>query len=107
MNETFLPGLVDVQSVTLDDPSAFPPGAQVQTAEQPGWMAHKRPFAFEYGMDYADVLLPVSPFSETSGTFVNCEGRAQSFNGTVKPLLRPSWFAADPAITASTWSSSS
>ncbi|MBY0557974.1 MAG: molybdopterin-dependent oxidoreductase, partial [Burkholderiaceae bacterium] len=42
---------------------------------------------------YADVLLPVSPFSETSGTFVNCEGRAQSFNGTVKPLLetRPAW----------------
>src|SRR5476649_1106274 len=48
---------------------------------------------FKHGMDYADVLLPVSPFSETSGTFVNCEGRAQSFNGTVKPLLetRPAW----------------
>ncbi|MTV39925.1 NADH-quinone oxidoreductase subunit NuoG [Duganella radicis] len=49
--------------------------------------------AYKHGMDYADVLLPVSPFSETSGTFVNCEGRAQSFNGTVKPLLetRPAW----------------
>ena len=49
--------------------------------------------AFKHGLDYADVLLPVSPFSETSGTFVNCEGRAQSFNGTVKPLLetRPAW----------------
>jgi NADH-quinone oxidoreductase subunit G len=48
---------------------------------------------FKHGMDYADVLLPVSPFTETSGTFVNCEGRAQSFNGTVKPLLetRPAW----------------
>ena len=40
VNETFLPGLVDVQSVTLDDPSAFPPGTQVQTAEQHGWAAH-------------------------------------------------------------------
>ncbi len=40
VNETFLPGLVDVQSVTLDNPSAFLPGAQVQTAEQPGWAAH-------------------------------------------------------------------
>jgi hypothetical protein len=39
-NETFLPGLIDVQSITLDDPSAFPPSAQVQTAEQPGWAAH-------------------------------------------------------------------
>jgi NADH-quinone oxidoreductase subunit G len=49
--------------------------------------------AYKHGMDYADVLLPVSPFSETSGTFVNCEGRPQSFNGTVKPLLetRPAW----------------
>lgn len=40
VNETFLPGLVDVQAITLDDPSAFPPGAQVQTAEQPDWAAH-------------------------------------------------------------------
>jgi NADH-quinone oxidoreductase subunit G len=49
--------------------------------------------AFMHGMDYADVLLPISPFSETAGTFVNCEGRAQSFNGTVKPLgeTRPAW----------------
>ena len=49
--------------------------------------------AFQHGYDYADVLLPISPFSETSGTYVNCEGRAQSFNGTVKPLgdARPAW----------------
>ncbi|MES2756496.1 MAG: NADH-quinone oxidoreductase subunit NuoG [Pseudomonadota bacterium] len=49
--------------------------------------------AFKHGTDYADVLLPIAPFSETSGTFVNCEGRAQSFNGTVKPLgdARPAW----------------
>jgi hypothetical protein len=37
VNETFLPGIIDVQSMTLDDPSAFPPSAQVQTAEQPAW----------------------------------------------------------------------
>ncbi|MFM9433747.1 NADH-quinone oxidoreductase subunit G [Janthinobacterium sp. CG_23.3] len=49
--------------------------------------------AFQHGMDYADVLLPIAPFAETAGTFVNCEGRAQSFNGTVKPLgeTRPGW----------------
>ncbi|MBW8901512.1 MAG: molybdopterin-dependent oxidoreductase, partial [Massilia sp.] len=49
--------------------------------------------AFRHGSDYADVLLPIAPFSETSGTFINCEGRAQSFNGTVKPLgdARPAW----------------
>ena len=48
---------------------------------------------FKHGFEYADVLLPISPFTETAGTFVNCEGRAQSFNGTVKPLgeTRPAW----------------
>ena len=46
-----------------------------------------------HGLDYADVMLPVSPFTETSGTFVNTEGRVQSFKGTVKPLgeTRPAW----------------
>ncbi|WP_426102678.1 NADH-quinone oxidoreductase subunit NuoG [Massilia sp. TSP1-1-2] len=49
--------------------------------------------AFQHGYEYADVLLPIAPFSETSGTYVNCEGRAQSFNGTVKPMgdARPAW----------------
>ena len=28
--------------------------------------------------DYADVLLPIAPFTETAGTFVNCEGRVQA-----------------------------
>jgi NADH-quinone oxidoreductase subunit G len=44
-------------------------------------------------LDCADVLLPVAPFTETSGTFVNAEGRAQSFHGVVKPLgeTRPAW----------------
>lgn len=42
---------------------------------------------------YADVLLPIAPFTETSGTFVSTEGRAQSFKGAVKPLgeARPAW----------------
>jgi NADH-quinone oxidoreductase subunit G len=39
------------------------------------------------------VLLPITPFTETSGTFVNAEGRAQSFTGVVKPMgdARPAW----------------
>ncbi len=46
-----------------------------------------------HAMAYADVLLPIAPFTETSGTFVNTEGRVQSFKGTVKPLgeARPAW----------------
>ncbi len=44
-------------------------------------------------MEYADVLLPLAPFTETSGTFVNCEGRSQGFNGVVRAAgqSRPGW----------------
>jgi NADH-quinone oxidoreductase subunit G len=43
--------------------------------------------------DIADVMLPIGPFTETAGTFVNAEGTAQSFNGVVTPLgeARPAW----------------
>ncbi len=49
--------------------------------------------AFKTNMDCADVLLPIAPFTETSGTFVNAEGRIQSFHAVVKPLAeaRPAW----------------
>ncbi|WP_455206706.1 NADH-quinone oxidoreductase subunit NuoG [Kaarinaea lacus] len=42
---------------------------------------------------YADVILPVAPFTETSGTFVNAEGTWQSFTGVVSPPgdARPAW----------------
>ena len=41
----------------------------------------------------ADVLLPIAPFTETAGSFVNAEGRLQSFTGVVPPLgeTRPAW----------------
>jgi NADH-quinone oxidoreductase subunit G len=44
-------------------------------------------------MKYADVLLPLAPFTETAGTFVNCEGRWQSFAAAAQPLAdtRPGW----------------
>lgn len=43
--------------------------------------------------NFADVVLPIAPFTETSGTFVSTEGRVQSFNGVVPPLgdTRPAW----------------
>jgi NADH-quinone oxidoreductase subunit G len=49
--------------------------------------------AFKTGLGYADVLLPIAPFTETAGTFVNTEGRVQSFQPTVNPLgdARPGW----------------
>jgi len=48
---------------------------------------------FKANLDCSDVLLPIAPFTETSGTFVNAEGRVQSFHPVVKPLgeTRPGW----------------
>jgi NADH-quinone oxidoreductase subunit G len=41
----------------------------------------------------AHVILPITPYSETAGTFVSLEGRVQSFNAVVRPLgeARPGW----------------
>jgi NADH-quinone oxidoreductase subunit G len=43
--------------------------------------------------EYAHAMLPIGPFTETAGTFVNTEGRLQSFVGVVRPLMetRPGW----------------
>jgi NADH-quinone oxidoreductase subunit G len=43
--------------------------------------------------DYAHVLLPAAAFTETSGTFFNCEGRMQGFEAAVRPPgdARPAW----------------
>jgi NADH-quinone oxidoreductase subunit G len=49
--------------------------------------------AFKANMEFSDVLLPIAPFTETSGTFVNAEGLAQSFHAVVRPAgeARPAW----------------
>jgi NADH-quinone oxidoreductase subunit G len=48
---------------------------------------------FKANLDISDVLLPIAPFTETSGSFVNAEGRTQSFYAVVRPLgqTRPGW----------------
>ena len=48
---------------------------------------------FKANMEFSDVLLPIAPFTETSGSFVNAEGRVQGFHAVVKPLAdtRPGW----------------
>ncbi len=44
-------------------------------------------------LEVADVILPITPFTETVSTFVNLEGRAQTVQPSVKPLgdCRPAW----------------
>lgn len=49
-NEAFLPGIVDIQSATFDNPSALPAGAHIQVAERLDWMvdAHSLPMFERY-----------------------------------------------------------
>jgi NADH-quinone oxidoreductase subunit G len=58
-----------------------------------GFVVAATPYADETLKSVAHVLLPVSTFAETSGTYVNLEGLWQSFAGAAKPLgeARPGW----------------
>jgi len=66
-------------------------GAAAQALSQAGMVVTLSPF--KANMAFSDVLLPIAPFTETSGTFVNAEGRIQGFHAVVKPLgdTRPGW----------------
>jgi NADH-quinone oxidoreductase subunit G len=69
-------------------------GAQMTAAlEQAQTVVALTTYKSEELLALADCLLPIAPFTETSGTYVNAEGKAQSFNGVVKALgdCRPAW----------------
>ncbi|NUZ08136.1 NADH-quinone oxidoreductase subunit NuoG [Piscinibacter koreensis] len=74
---------------TFDSANPAAAGAALRAAELVVAMTPFKPA----DDDLADVVLPTSPFAETSGTFVSSEGRVQSFHGVVKPLgdTRPAW----------------
>ena len=69
------------------------PQVAVAALKQAKLVVFMSAFKHAPALEYADVMLPVAPFTETSGTFINTEGRAQSFNGVVKALgdARPGW----------------
>jgi NADH-quinone oxidoreductase subunit G len=66
--------------------------AVAKLARQP-FVAALTPYASADLLECAELLLPIGTFAETSGTFVNCEGRWQSFRGAATPLgeARPGW----------------
>jgi len=72
---------------------AADPRKALAALSQAGTVVVLSPFRSDAAMQYADVILPVAPFTETAGTFVNCEGLPQNFNGVVRPLgeARPAW----------------
>jgi len=69
-------------------------GAQALAAmQQAEFVVALTPYVSDRMRDYADVLLPMNAFAETSGTYVNCEGRWQSFAAASRApgASRPGW----------------
>jgi len=65
----------------------------VQALKEAGFVLGLTPYLGEALRDHAQVVLPVGTFAETAGTFVNVEGRWQSFAGVAAPVgeSRPAW----------------
>ena len=77
--------------VLLNTEPARDSAAGIQGLASAGMVVTLSPF--KTNLDISDVLLPIAPFTETSGSFVNAEGRLQSFHAVVRPLgeTRPAW----------------
>jgi NADH-quinone oxidoreductase subunit G len=69
-------------------------GAKALAAmQQAEFVVALTPYVTDRMREYADVLLPINVFAETSGTYVNCEGRWQSFPAASRAPggSRPGW----------------
>jgi len=77
--------------ILLNTEPAFDAARAAAPIGQGGMVVTLSPF--KCNTDISDVLLPIAPFTETPGTFVNAEGRVQGFHAVVKPLgeARPAW----------------
>jgi len=69
------------------------PQIALAALKQAGLVVFMSAFKHAPALEYADVMLPIAPFTETAGTFINIEGRVQSFNGVAKARgeARPAW----------------
>jgi len=69
------------------------PRAALNAARAADFIVATTTFVNDEIRDYANVILPVAPYTETDGSFVNMEGLAQSFNAAVKTYAEssPAW----------------
>ncbi len=85
-------GAVLLLNVEPEYDSAY--GAQaLKSMQDSDFVVCMTPFVSEAMKNYADVILPVTPYTEMSGTYVNAEGKWQSFSPAVEPLeeAKPAW----------------
>jgi NADH-quinone oxidoreductase subunit G len=69
------------------------PGAATKGVKAADFVVSLTPWNSPAQESYADALLPIAPYAETSGTYINLEGRWQNFQGATPPLgeTRPGW----------------
>ncbi len=69
------------------------PQLVINALKQASLVVQMSAFKHAPALEYADVMLPITPYTETAGTFINTEGRIQSFNGVAKARgdSRPAW----------------
>lgn len=67
--------------------------AAIQALESAGLVVCLTPFSTPAMESYADFILPIAPFTETAGTFVNAEGKWQSYADITVPHqdAKPAW----------------
>jgi len=78
----------------LDMLDSGPARRAMEAAEFVAMITSFKPSPYESSaVEYADVLLPLAAFTETDGSFINAEGRSQSFAPAVAPPgeARPGW----------------
>lgn len=65
----------------------------VHALEQAEFVVALTPFVTEVQEQYADVLLPITPFFEVGGSFINATDTWQTFEPVTKPLgnAKPAW----------------
>ena len=86
-----LPGVLEKQNILALNAEPELDCASPRALNQAQFVVVMSPW--KPSLETADVLLPIAPFTETSGSFVSTEGRVQSFHATVGALgeARPGW----------------
>jgi len=69
------------------------PSAAMTALNNADFVVSLQSYVTETMLTYADVILPVSSFAESSGTFVSIDGQWQGYAGAVSPMgeSRPAW----------------
>lgn len=69
------------------------PALALESLKEADFVVVASPFVTETQKSYADLILPISTFAETAGSYINCEGKLQRFKPALEPFAeaKPAW----------------